>query len=113
MTRNLIRLSDYLELPAPAALGMILIAAAFAKEGHSFLGIGAMVAFHALFIVARQALARLREQRAAIESAPAATRPGLWLIPTAPVPSSASASPVPPRDPRPTDGPQTPFQQAA
>lgn len=112
MTRNLIRLSDHLELPAPAALGMIFIAAAFAKEGHSFLGIGGMVAFHALFIVARHALARFNAQRVAIESAPVAARPGLWLVPTEPA-TSNSGSPVPPPDPRPSATPQTPFRQAA
>jgi len=113
MTRNLIRLSAQLELPAPAGVAMIFIAAAFAKEGHSFLGIGAMLAFHALFVVARLVLVRFNERRAAIETAPAAARPGLWLVPAVPVTSAAPASPVPPRDPRPTVAPQTPYRQAA
>ena len=109
MTRNLIRLSEQLELPAPAGVAMIFIAAAFAKEGYSFLGIGAMVAFHALFVVGRFALARFNERRAAIETASAAARPELWLVPAAPM---TSASPAP-RDPRPTLAPQTPYRQAA
>lgn len=113
MTRNLTRLSDHLELPAPAAVAMIFIAAAFAKEGHSFVGIGAMIAFHVLFVAARLVLARFNERRVAVESVPAAARPGLWLVPTEPVTSAGSASPVPPRDPRPTLAPQSPYRRAA
>jgi hypothetical protein len=113
MTRNIIRLSDQLELPAPAGVAMIFIAAAFAKGGHSFLGIGAMIAFQALFVVAKLASVRLNARRAAIEIALVAMRPGLWLVPIAPVILPAPASPVPPRDPRPTAAPQIPYRQAA
>lgn len=113
MTRNLIRLSDHLELPAPVALGMILIAAAFAKGGHSFLGIGGMVTFHALFIVARHALGRFNEQEVAFESVPPAKRPGLWFVLVAPVTSTRPAFPVSPRNPRSSPAPRTPFRRAA
>ena len=117
MTLNFIRMSDRLELSAPVAVGMILIAAALAKGGHSFWAIGSVVAIHALSMAARAALARFNnrpaDQTAEIESAPATSRPTLSLVPTAPLMSSVPASPVPPRGPRPAAASQAPLRQAA
>jgi hypothetical protein len=111
MTCNLFRMLDQLELPAPVAVGIILVGAALAKGGHSLLAIGGMVAFHALFIVARLALAGFKEQRAVNESA--ANRLDLSIIPTEPVKSLSLPSPVLPRYPRPSASPQAPLREAA
>jgi hypothetical protein len=79
MNRNLAGLLDHLELPAPVAVGMVLVMAALAKSGHLFWAIGGMVAFHGLFVAARYGMTRFNEQRVAAESVPAANRPELSL----------------------------------
>ena len=113
MTRNLVRMLDQLELPAPVAVAIILVGAALAKGGHSLWAIGGMVTFHALFIVARLGLAGFKKQRVVIESANAANRPDLSLLPTEPAKSSSPALPVLPHYPRPTAAHQVPLQEAA
>lgn len=113
MTRNLVRMLDHLELPAPVAVAIILVGAALAKGGHSLWTIGGMVTFHALFIVARLGLAGFKKQSVVIENASAANRPNLSLVPTEPVKSSSPALPVLPRYPRPAAANQAPLQEAA
>ena len=113
MTRNLAWLLDHLELPAPVAVGMVLVTAALAKSGQLYWAIGGMIAFHALFIIARHSLTRFNVQRAAIVSAPAAKRPDLSLVSTEPVESSSLASPVLPRDPPPSAAHRAAARKAA
>ena len=97
----------------PVAVAIILVGAALAKGGHSLWAIGGTVVFHALFIVARLGLAGFKKQRVVIESAYAASRPDLSIVPTEPVKSSSPALPVLPRYPRPAAAHQAPLQEAA
>jgi hypothetical protein len=113
MARNRVRMSDHLELPAPAAVGMILITAVLAKGGHLYWAMGGMIAFYGLFALARLGLTRFNEQRAIVASAPAARLPDLSLVPSEPVKSLSPVSPIPPRDPRPSTAPRAPWREAA
>lgn len=112
MTCNLVRVLDRLELPAPAAVGMVLFTAILAKGGHLFWAIGGMIVFHALFIVAMYGLARFNERRAVVETVPSAGRPELSLVPADLMRSSNLVSSILPRDPQPA-APRTPFRKAA
>lgn len=102
---TLARKFGHLDLPAPIAVGTVLVVAVLAKGGHSSWAIGGMAVFYSLFIVAR-----LIKQRLVIESASTTSRPTLSLVPTEPVKSSTQVSPVLPRDREP---PQVPLREAA
>ena len=112
MTCNLVRILDHLELPAPVAVGMALVTAFLAKSGLVFGAIGGMVAFQALFVLARLALARSKERQVVAETAASTGRPMLSLVPADPTRSLSMTPPVSPQDPRPA-APRAPFRKAA
>jgi Zn-dependent protease with chaperone function len=98
MTRTLARLMDNLEVPAPAAVGMVLITAILAKGGHSILALPGMIVLVALSALVRNRLARSSERRAPPSGARVATGPELSLAPTE-LAKSPRTSPGPSRDP--------------
>jgi hypothetical protein len=113
MNFTLVRMWGHLELPAPVAVGSILVVAALAKGGHALWGIGSIVAVHALFIVTKYILSSINEQRAAIENVPAVNRPGDRFVLAEAARSPSPAPPVLLSVPRPRGTPQTSFPQAA
>lgn len=113
MTRNPIRMLDEVDLPAPVVVGMVVVAAAVAKSGEAFWAIGGLIVFPVLFTVARLGLARLKNQRAAMTSAPAANGAEPSMLPTATMKSSGFVPAVLGRHPRAPAASRAPRRRAA
>jgi hypothetical protein len=84
------------------------------RQGGAFvLGDRRMVALHTLFIVARLSSARFKKHRVEMETAPAANRANLSLVPTEVVKSSILESPVLAREPQRSAAPPPPLRKVA